>query len=125
MVIKTALCRLAPKKVTQSFITYSRRGLGDTQRQAQKLISGPCLSVKARLLSFNRIQSRAVTGLLTGHNTLRRHLHLWGCQTVHCVGGVEQRIKPLSTFFVSVKLWLHSDICIWAPSSWSQRTLTV
>jgi len=33
---------------------------------------------KARFLSFNRIQSRAVTGLLTGHNTLRRHLHLMG-----------------------------------------------
>jgi len=28
--------------------------------------------------SFNRTQSRAVTGLLTGHNTLRRHLHLMG-----------------------------------------------
>jgi len=27
------------------------------------------------------------------------------------------------TFFMSVKLWLHSDMCIWAPSSWSQRTL--
>jgi hypothetical protein len=39
---------------------------------------GPCLGVKARLLSFNRIESRAVTGLLTGHNTLRRHFHLQG-----------------------------------------------
>jgi len=29
-------------------------------------------------LSFNRTQSRAVTGLLTGHNTLRGHLHLMG-----------------------------------------------
>ena len=51
-------------------------GLGDTLRQAWELISGPCLGVKARFLSFNRIQSRVVTGLLTGHNTLRRHLHL-------------------------------------------------
>jgi hypothetical protein len=31
-----------------------------------------------RFLSFNRTQSRAVTGFLTGHNTLRRHLHLLG-----------------------------------------------
>jgi hypothetical protein len=53
-------------------------GLGDTQRQAQELISGPCLCAKARFLSFNRTQSRAVTGLLIGHNTLRRHLHLMG-----------------------------------------------
>ena len=36
------------------------------------------MGAKARFLSFNRTQSRAVTGLLTGHNTLRRHLHLLG-----------------------------------------------
>jgi len=45
------------------------RGFGGTQREASELISGPCLGVQARLLSFNRIQSRIVTGLLTGHNT--------------------------------------------------------
>jgi hypothetical protein len=53
------------------------RGLGDTQRQARELISGPCLGAEARLLSFNRTQSRSVTGLPNGHNTLRRH-HLMG-----------------------------------------------
>ena len=52
--------------------------LGNTQRQALELIPGPCLGAKARFLSFNRTQSRAVTGLLTRHNTLRRHLHLMG-----------------------------------------------
>ena len=56
---------------------YSR-SLGDNQRQARELISVPCLGAKARCLSFNRTQSSAVTGLLTGHNTLRRHLHLLG-----------------------------------------------
>jgi hypothetical protein len=29
-------------------------------------------------MSFNSVQSRAVTGLLTGHITLRRHFHLMG-----------------------------------------------
>ena len=29
-------------------------------------------------MSFNRTQSRAVIGLLTGHNTMRRHLHVMG-----------------------------------------------
>ena len=52
------------------------QSLGDTQRQARELISGPCLGAKARFLSFNRMQSRADTGLLTGHNTLTRHFHL-------------------------------------------------
>jgi hypothetical protein len=54
------------------------QGLGDTQRQAWELILGHFLGAKARFLSFNRTQFRAVTGLLTGHNTLRRHLHLMG-----------------------------------------------
>jgi len=54
------------------------QGLGNTQRQARELISGPSLGTRAKFLTFNRIQSRAVTGLLTGHNTLRRHLHLLG-----------------------------------------------
>jgi hypothetical protein len=47
-----------------------------SKRQAQELILGPRLGAKARFLSFNMTQSRAVTGLLTGHNTLRRHLCL-------------------------------------------------
>ena len=54
------------------------QGLGDTQRQARELISGPSLGSRAKFMTFNRSQSRAVTGLLTGHNTLRRHLHLLG-----------------------------------------------
>jgi len=29
-------------------------------------------------MAFNRIQSRVVTGLVMGHNTLRRHLYLLG-----------------------------------------------
>jgi hypothetical protein len=49
-----------------------------TQRQARELISGPNLATGARLLSFNGIKSRVVIGLLTGHNTLRRYLHIMG-----------------------------------------------
>jgi hypothetical protein len=49
-----------------------------TQRQTRELVFGPNLAIGARLLSFNRIQSRVVIGLLTGHNTLRRHLLIMG-----------------------------------------------
>ena len=49
-----------------------------TQSQARELISGPNLATGAPLLSFNRKQTRAVIGLLTGHNTLIRHLHVMG-----------------------------------------------
>jgi hypothetical protein len=56
-----------------------------TQRQARELISGPNLATGARLLSFNRTQSRVVIGLLTRHNTLRRHLHIMGlCDSPIC-----------------------------------------
>jgi len=54
------------------------RGPCSTQRQARELISGPDFAARARLLSFNRIQSRVFIGLLTGHNTLRRHLFIMG-----------------------------------------------
>jgi hypothetical protein len=46
------------------------------QRQTQKLISGSSLATRAWLLSFTRTRSRVITGLLTRHNTLRRHLYL-------------------------------------------------
>jgi hypothetical protein len=54
--------------------------LGDTQRHAWELISGLSLGARTKVMSFNSIQSRAVIGLLTGHNTLRRHLYLLGLQ---------------------------------------------
>jgi hypothetical protein len=44
-----------------------------------KIWSGaPSLAANTRLLSFNQIQPRVVTGLLTGHSTLRRHLYVMG-----------------------------------------------
>ena len=42
------------------------------------MISGLDLATGARLLSFNRTQTKVVIGLLTGHNTLRRHLCIMG-----------------------------------------------
>jgi hypothetical protein len=50
----------------------------DQSRQAQELISGPDWGTRAKFLSFSREQSTVVTGLLTGYNTLCKHLHLMG-----------------------------------------------
>jgi hypothetical protein len=52
--------------------------LTSTQREDRILIFGSSPTDKNGLLSFNRTQSRVLTALLTGHNTLRRHLHLMG-----------------------------------------------
>ena len=46
------------------------RVLGDNQRQAREFISGPSLGTRAKFMTFNRIHSRVLTGILTGHNTL-------------------------------------------------------
>jgi len=54
----------------------SYQGHGSTQRQARELISVPSPATKVQLLSFNRTQSRVVTGFFTGHNTLKRHLYV-------------------------------------------------
>ena len=40
------------------------------------------MGAKTRFLSFNMTQSRVVTALLTGHNTIRRHLHLMGLSDI-------------------------------------------
>jgi hypothetical protein len=53
-------------------------GLTSTQIQAPELNLGPSLAARNRLLYFNRMQSRVVTGLLTGHNTFKRHLYIMG-----------------------------------------------
>jgi len=74
------------------------RGPCSTQRQVRELISGPDLATKARLLYFNRTQSRVVIGLLTGHNTLRRHLYIMALSNNPLVGNVLLRRKPQSTF---------------------------
>ena len=69
-----------------------------TLRQARKLISGYCPSTKNKLLSFNRNQSRVVTGLLTRNNTLLRHLHLLGLlHSPFCrkCGVTEETLAPI------------------------------
>jgi hypothetical protein len=96
-----------------------------TKGQAQKLISGSSLIAETRLLSFNRTESRAVTSLLIGHNTLRRHLYVMGLMDSPYVGGVQQRRVHEPLFCVSVKPWLHSGISILAHFSWTQRMLEV
>jgi hypothetical protein len=52
------------------------QGLAGTLRQARELISGPRIAAKTTLMSFKMAQSRVLTGLLTGHNAMRRHLHI-------------------------------------------------
>ena len=100
-------------------------GLTSTQGQDRKLIWGPIPTVNTRLLSFNRIKSMVVTGLLTGHNTLRSHLHIMGLMDSplcrRC--GVKEEI---SAHVLSKCDALDSlRHVFWGPLSWVHRILKV
>ena len=47
-----------------------------TQREDRNLIFGPSPTAMNVLLYFNRTKYMFVTGLLTGHSTLKRHLYI-------------------------------------------------
>ena len=91
--------------------------------------SGPISVPRSILLrGIHRIHFNCVlviSGLLAGHNTLRRHVYWMGLTISPYAGGVVQRKKPQSTFCVSVKPWLHSDMHIRAPFSRTQKILRV
>ena len=57
----------------------------------------------------------------------RKGLHIWvpflDPEDIHILGNAVLRRKPQSTFCVSVRPWLHSDIHIWVPSFWNLRLL--
>jgi len=87
------------------------RGPCSTHRQAGELISGLDLAKRARLLSSNTTQSSVVIGLLTGHNTVRRHLYIMGLSNnpiCRKCGTVEE--TSVHIYCVSVRPWLHSDM---------------
>jgi len=84
------------------------RGPCSTQRQARELISGPNLATGARLLSFNRTQSMVVIGLLTRHNTLRRHLYIMGLSNNSTCRKCGTEEETSFHIFVSVRPWPHS-----------------
>jgi len=101
------------------------RGFGDTQRQTREFISGPSLGTRTKFMTFDRIQSRVVTGLLMGHDTLRRHLYLLGlldsplCRK--CGVGEETSAYILCECEALASLNMRT----WAPFSWSRRILGV
>jgi len=88
-----------------------------THRQAGELICGPDLATRARLLSFNRTHCRFVVGLLTGHNTLRRHLYKMGLSN-NCICRKCGTEEETSVYILCEceGLVSHSDIHIWVPS---------
>ena len=108
------------------------QSIGDTQRQAWELISGPGLlisgpglSTKTTVMSFNSTQSRAVIGLLTGHSILRRHLYLLGLQDSPLCRKCGVMEETSVHILCECETFPHSDMYIWAPFFWSLRTFKV
>ncbi|CAH1969569.1 unnamed protein product [Acanthoscelides obtectus] len=54
------------------------RSITRNLRQARELIEGPSAKDERFCLSLDRANLRLLVGLLSGHNTLRRHLHVMG-----------------------------------------------
>jgi hypothetical protein len=80
------------------------RSLGGTHRQNRELISGHGVGTKTKVMSFNRTQSRTVTVVLTGHNTLRRHLYLLGLLDSPLCRKCGVMEETSAQFFVNVRL---------------------
>ena len=81
-------------------------GLVSTHRQTWKLILDLSPTVKTRLLSFIRTQSRTVLDLIIEPNTLRGYFYLMGLNNIpfYRSCGAERRKKPQSMLGVSAKL---------------------
>jgi hypothetical protein len=96
--------------------------LAGTQRQARELTSGPRIAAKTRLLSFNSTQSRVVIDLLTGHNTLRRHLHIIGLSDSPLCRkcGAEEETSA-HILCECEALATHTHTLVWIPSFWTLR----
>jgi hypothetical protein len=99
-------------------ICSCRNDLTDISRQAHSISSAHC-SLRTPLRSS--LQTFLSIGLYNSVYTLFAfHILL---NSSPYIGGLEQRKKPQPTFCVSAKLWVHSDIQIRAPISWTQRML--
>jgi len=88
------------------------------------LLSGPSPAAKTRLLSFDRIQPRVVIDLLTGYNTLRRHLHLMGLtnSTLCRCGAAEETLAHILCECEALASPRHAYL---GSFFWIQRTSTV
>jgi len=71
---------------------------------------------------FGNLEGIRLPGLFEG-----KGYHNWvpflDQKDVKILGNVVPRRKRQSTFCVSVRPWLHSDIHIWVPSFWTLRIL--
>jgi len=84
-----------------------------------ELISGTNLATGARLLSFKRTQYRVVIGLLTGHNTLRRHLYIVGLSnkpTCRKCGTEETSVHILWVWGLGFTPTLISRLLLFGPA---------
>jgi hypothetical protein len=75
---------------------------------------------------FPLIENSVVIGLLTGYNTLRRHLHLMGLNnySLYKRSGAEDE-PSAHTLCECEALASHLDMYIWAPFPWIQNMLKV
>jgi len=89
------------------------------------MISGPSLIAETRLLTFIRAQSRAVTCLLIGHNTLRIHLYVMGLMGSPLCRRHEAEEETSAYVLCECEVLASLRLSISAPFSWIQGMLEV
>jgi hypothetical protein len=76
-------------------------------------------------LSFNRTQSRVVTGFLTGHNTLRRHLFLLGLANSPVCRGCGVKEETSAHVLCECEAWASLRHMHLGSFFWNQGTLRI
>jgi hypothetical protein len=81
----------------------ARRTACTGYRQSKMLMRYPLLSRVSELLAMNKLRLRAVLGLLTGHTSLRAHLHKLGRRKARMPADcVDMKKKTVYTLCVTV-----------------------
>jgi Fe2+ transport system protein FeoA len=79
-------------------------------------------------LSFKKIQSRAVIGLLTGYNTLRKRLYVMGMRnnpTCRKCGTEEEMSVPISCECEALAALKHTGLCYFFLDPEDVRKLSI
>ena len=126
-------------KMCRKFVLISRAlGFYQHSGQARELISGGRPADKTKLFSFTWTQSSAVISLLTGHNTLRKHLYIMGLigrplfgrcgaqeetsahVSCECGTSVTLRHTHLASFFLDFQYVINLSLrAIWRFHKWT------
>jgi len=88
-----------------------------TCRQAKEMITGRCRRREKDLLALTRQMLRPVTGILTGHTQVQRHLSLLGLSNDPFCSYCKQAVESDSHFLCHCNYFTTLRTTVWAKPS--------